>query len=158
MCASARILTNAHTTHEQANDNHCGFSGNRSLSLSVSIIYYMCARRIVMHNTVFISLYHSICVHSCSSFSFLCLPTYHRRRRHRRLPTFRPTRSSFFILHLPIEDHGQTSSSLSIVCILREKKKNKIEKKNRNESLVRSYTAARTRTAFSHNFIAFTCD
>lgn len=121
-CVRARVFSR---THERANDNHRSFSGNRCEQYFI----HVCARRIVMHNTVFISLYHSICVCTLVHQSLFYLFTY------------LPTRSLFHILHLPIEDHGQTSSSLSIVCILQWKNK---QKQNKNESRACARTHSHT--------------
>lgn len=120
----------------------CVFSRHMSermtlVEMVVNIFRYACVcvlACIVMHNTVFISLYHSICVHSCSPFSFLSVyppPS---------PPAIVPP-ALRRVLHLPIEDHGQTSSSLSIVCISQIKQKQKLK-----TNLVRSHTATHVRT------------
>lgn len=78
----------ARPTHEHANNTCDGLNEHH--------LRHVC---MVMHNTVFIPLYHSICVHSCSSFPFLCSPP-------SSLSLSSLSHPLIYILHLPIEDHG----------------------------------------------------
>lgn len=129
-----RVFSRAHETHEQIiKSEDVKIVTSKWCVAQLYTIVFMKIAVSIMHLYIYfrcISLYLSNCVHSHSSLNLPSLP-----------------------LSDSIEDHGRTSSGLSIVCILQFTKD---KKKTKN---ICRRTRARTHNArFSQNFIALACD